>query len=313
MYKLIKNENIKIFRQLSTYIMLGLMIVIVIIAAFFIKYNVGSSGVSSDWKAQLTKDNQNLQQEAATGRVRMNRADIEQQIKINDYRIQHNIPPTEDRTLWGFATGSSNLLQLIALFMIIVAGGIVASEYSSGTVKLLLIRPLKRWKILTSKYLSMLIFAFVSIVLLFIVSFIVGGIFFSFSGANQPYLAFTNGSVHEVNMLWHIITTYGYMCVDLLMMGTFAFMLSAVFRNVSLAVGVSLFLYMIGHMLVMLFRQFDWAKYILFANTNLTQYTDGTPIIKGMTLSFSLIILAVYFIAFNAISWAVFSKRDVAA
>lgn len=311
-FRLILNENIKIFRQTSTYIMLGLMIIIVIISAIYIKYNNQSNSVSTEWKTQLTKQNQDLQSELSKGGGRLSKDSIEQMIKTNTYRIEHDIPPVEDRTLWGFVTGGSNLIALISLFVIIVSSGIVAGEFTSGTIKLFLIRPFKRWKLLLSKYISVLIFALISLITLFIVSFFVGGIFFGFSNISMPYLAFTNGSVHEVNMFGHIISTYGYNCVDLLMMTTFAFMLSAVFRNVSLAVGIALFLMLIGHVVVKLFSQFNWAKYILFANSDLTQYTDGTPFAQGMTMSFSLIVLAVYFIAFNIISWVVFSKRDVA-
>ena len=114
-------------------------------------------------------------------------------------------------------------------------------------------------------------------------------------------------------MLLHILTTYGYGCVSLLMMVTFAFTISTVTRNNSLAVGISLFLMFSGSMLVEILKNYSWVKYILFANTDLTQYINGTPVIAGMTISFSLTVLAAYFIIFNAISWIVFSKRDIAA
>ena len=196
---------------------------------------------------------------------------------------------------------------------IIIAAGIVAGEFNSGTIKLLLIRPLKRWKILVSKYLAVLLFALDALIILFIASFIVGGIVYGFSGASQPYLGFRDGNVIEINMLWHIFTTYAYACVNLLMMVTFAFMISTVFRNNSLAVGISLFLLFTGNALVGFLSQHSWVKYILFANTNLMVYVDGAPVAKGMTMTFSLLVLAAYFIGFNVISWLVFSKRDVAA
>ena len=114
-------------------------------------------------------------------------------------------------------------------------------------------------------------------------------------------------------MLLHIFTTYAYACVKSLMMVTFAFMISTVFRNNSLAVGISLFLMFTGGLLVTLLSKYTWVKYVLFANTDLTVYTDGIPVVKGMTYNFSLLVLAAYFIIFNVISWLVFNKRDVAA
>jgi len=163
-----------------------------------------------------------------------------------------------------------------------------------------------------SKYISVLVFALVGLLTLFAASFLIGGIFYRFSGVNQPFLAYTNGAVYEVNMMWHIFTTYGYGCVSLLMMVTFAFTISTVSRNNSLAVGVSLFLMFSGNILVSILSKYSWVKYVLFANTGLTQYTNGTPVVSGMTMSFSLMVLAAYFVIFNAISWIVFSKSDIA-
>jgi len=315
MLNLIQNENMKIYHQMSTYIMLGLLIVVVI-AGGFISTNGGpgqQATTNSDWRTKLTEENTNLQaslQQSQGIVAEESSTQIEKIIETNNYRLEHNLPP--EYGVWGFVTEFSVLVELVSLFVIIIAAGIVAGEFNTGTIKLLLIRPIKRWKVLLSKYIAVLLFAFVALILLFVATFVVGGIFHSFSGLNQPYLGYKNGNVTEVNMLWHIFINYAYACVNLLMMVTFAFMISAVFRNNTLAVGISLFLMFTGTILVSLLSKYSWVKYILFANINLTVYTDGTPVVKGMTMTFSLMVLAVYFIVFNLISWYVFMKRDVA-
>jgi ABC-2 type transport system permease protein len=53
-------------------------------------------------------------------------------------------------------------------------------------------------------------------------------------------------------------------------------------------------------------------KYYLFSNVDLQQYFDGSPLVKGTSLTFSISILLIYFIAMNVISFAVFKKRDIA-
>jgi len=316
---LIRNENMKIFRQVSTYIMLGLLVAIVIGFGFISRTTSQPASTNTDWKTQLTQQNTEMQAsltqvKTAGVAVEQTSAGLEKLIKINDYRIEHNLPPAQGKTVWGFVTEVSvGAISFISLFAIIIAAGIVAGEFNSGTIKLLLIRPLKRWKVLLSKYLAVLLFALDALILLFVASFLVGAIFNGFGGVSQPYLAYTNGNVTEVNMLLHIFTTYAYACVNLLMMVTFAFMISTVFRNNSLAVGISLFLMFTGGLLVTLLSKYTWVKYVLFANTDLTVYTDGIPVIKGMTFNFSLLVLAAYFIIFNVISWVVFTKRDVAA
>lgn len=114
-------------------------------------------------------------------------------------------------------------------------------------------------------------------------------------------------------MMGHLATTYLSESVSALMVATLAFMLSAVFRNSSLAVGFSIFLLVAGTTATaFIAAKFDWAKYILFANVDLTQYVDGTPLIKGMTMTFSLVMLAIYFIIFLLLAFGIFMKRDIA-
>ncbi|CAN7202577.1 ABC transporter permease [Rossellomorea sp. LjRoot5] len=62
-------------------------------------------------------------------------------------------------SFWEYMRISSNLLMIIQLFTLIIAGDIVSSEFSSGTIKLLLIRPISRVKILLSKYITVLVIA----------------------------------------------------------------------------------------------------------------------------------------------------------
>jgi ABC-2 type transport system permease protein len=62
----------------------------------------------------------------------------------------------------------------------------------------------------------------------------------------------------------------------------------------------------------LLLSRYTFAKYLLFFNTNLEMYDNGTPIIEGMTLGFSIFIIIGYMIAILALSFYVFKKRDVA-
>jgi ABC-2 type transport system permease protein len=98
------------------------------------------------------------------------------------------------------------------------------------------------------------------------------------------------------------------------MLATMAFMISSVFRNSSLAIGISLVLMFTGGNITQLLAlKFSWAKYILFANTNLMQYFEGTPMVEGMTITFSVVMILIYFIIFQVLAFGIFKKRDVAA
>jgi ABC-2 type transport system permease protein len=232
----------------------------------------------------------------------------------NNVYLENDIQPNKYGALQ-FVAENAGLLSIVSLLTIIIAAGIIANEFRWGTIKLLLIRPISRTKILLSKYLSVLLFAFLTLLFVLILAWISGAILFGIDGVNPHMLIYdfnSDNGYRLASVFNEIISGYGYGLVTLVMMSTFAFMISAVFRNSSLAIGVAIFLMMGGNIIVGIFQDKPFAKYILFANTNLKQYADGDVMIKGMTLGFSITVLIVYYLVFLLLSWGVFTKRDVA-
>jgi len=43
------------------------------------------------------------------------------------------------------------------------------------------------------------------------------------------------------------------------------------------------------------------------------QYVEGTPMVEGMSMTFSIIMLLIYFAVFQLLAFTVFKKRDVAS
>lgn len=309
---LVQNEVRKIYLQKATWIMY-IVLVILIIGSGILTYSLGDRKEDysqSTWQAELEKENEVLTKE-------MEREEFFQDfnsslIAQNNYYLENNIQPVGYGT-WQFVMENEILLSIVSLLTIIVASGIVANEFRWGTIKLLLIRPISRTKILVSKYAAVLVFALCT--LLFVVSFswIIGALLFGVEGLNPHIVLDKSSGLEYVPIIGEILTGYGFKMVDLVMMATFAFMISSIFRNSALAIGTAVFLMMAGTSIVMFFADHAWAKYILFANTNLSQYVNGNqPLIEGMTLTFSTIVLLIYLTIFLVASWYVFSKRDIA-
>ena len=316
MVNLIKNEWMKIFKRPGTFVMIGMLIAAISLVGIVIKYQQNDKEFVQDknWEQVLQEENNALKQQMAQSRIKTEQQFFKKEIAINDYRIKHHIPPKEKYTVWSFVKDTSQLILLAGLFIIIISAGIVASEFNWGTVKLLLIRPINRTKILLSKYLTVLLFALFILAILFVFSTALGAILFGMPDKAIPYLNYYNGQVTEQNIVVHLLIYYGLSSIDTMMLVTMAFMISSVFRNSSLAIGLSLFLLFTGgQFTTLLSMKFDWAKYILFANTDLMQYFEGTPMVEGMTLSFSVIMLLAYFALFQFLAFYVFKKRDVTA
>jgi ABC-2 type transport system permease protein len=310
---LVQNENMKIYRRLRTWILMLLLVAICGLVSFLDHY--GASHLNEgDWRANYRQSIQQMQNEVQNPDIpKQVKAEMEKSIKLDQYALDHNISPMQS-TLWNGVMSASMLIQIVTLFTVIITGDMVAGEFTWGTIKLLLIRPASRSKILLSKYISIILFALVLLVMLFASAVLVNGILYGFHDIGMPYLKVnSSGLVQESNLVLHVLSTYALKLVDLIMVVTLAFMISTVFRSASLAIGISIFIMFAGQAISMLLMRYSWGKYFLFANTDLTQYLQGRPLQEGMTMGFSITVLIIYFIVFNALSWSIFRKRDVAA
>ncbi|ALS77414.1 ABC transporter permease [Planococcus kocurii] len=310
---LIWNEQIKLYAQKSTWIMFIVLALIVIGGGLITKF----MGPETDFKEYGDNWQEEVQAENAQLATEMEEDEFLQFsnpviIEENNYYLENNIKP-QPYDGWEYVLENSFLSSVISLFTIIVAAGIISNEFKWGTIKLLLIRPISRTKILFSKYASVLIFALTLLVFLLVTSLVVGAILFGLNGVNPSIVQQQAGGFGQNGVLGEIVQDYGLSLITLVMMATFAFMISAIFRSSSMAIGLAIFLMMAGNAIVAFLSQYGWSKYILFANTNLKQYMDGAePLIEGMTLTFSIVVLLVYFALFIGAAWTAFTKRDIA-
>jgi ABC-2 type transport system permease protein len=310
---LIINENMKLYRRPRTWVMVGIMITLVFLFSI-LNWHFDKKEHSGDkWRVQLEEDRKMFDARMNEVQGETDKAYFKERIDTINYHLNEDIRPM-DGTMWDGIYGSADLIVLITLFMVIVAGDSLAGEFSSGTIKLLLIRPSSRLKILVSKYVSTILFGLGLLVTLFIISVLVNGILYQFGSMDLPLIT-TNedGQVVEKNMVANLWKTYLLNVISTIMFVTMAFMISAAFRSSAMAIGISIFAVFAGQIVLEILQPYEWSKYLLFANTDLSQYLSGAPYQEGMTLAFSITILIVYFVIFNLVSWFVFTKRDVAA
>ncbi|GGH74006.1 ABC-2 type transport system permease protein [Pullulanibacillus pueri] len=310
--KLVQNENMKTFRRVSSIVMLAILLCALGGVGAINKHYDTKDGKQT-WQQQLQAENQTLEKQL---KEHPNNS-MKETLAINTYRLDHNIKPQDRSTsFWGnIADDAANGMQLVMIFAIIIAGGIVSSEFGSGTIKLLLTRPVSRSTILLSKYVSTLFTILVYTFACFIFSCLVSATFFGLDGLSSPYLFYQDGAVHEGNMLLHVFGQYGFQLIPTVMFVTLAFLISTVFRNSALAIGLSIFGLMAGSLVLQFIGRFTWSKYVIFSNLDLTPYFHGggEPFREGMTLGFSITVLAIYYMVFIAITWISFKKRDVTA
>lgn len=290
-----------------------LLIVILLANAGITKWIESTSPApESDWQEMATMDMMMYQDQLQNSDMGPAQQEYyEGQAAIAEYRLANDAAPFKIESLQQQVLDGHMMLSLVTLFTVIVGAGIVAAEFSQGTIKMLLTRPVKRWKILTSKYITTMLFGLVFAVLTFVSIALFSWIFF---GTGDGVFLVWNGSEVVEGSYWaEALKLSALSLASTWMIGTFAFMLGTVFRSSSLAIGVSIFLMFVGVQLVFLLQDFEIVKYYLFTHTDLTQFYTGFMPISDITMTMSLIVLAVYFLIFMLISYWTFSKRDVTA
>ncbi|MFW0808845.1 ABC transporter permease [Bacillus pumilus] len=313
MIRLIQNEWMKISYRIGTWIMVGLLVLGMIATLIFALKTNDEDQASGDWKTELQSINKANKEELKEDNLGFYKRSLEKDIAINEYRIKHDLPPANQfgKNAWDYVKTNAHLLQLVGVFVIIIASTIVSAEYKQGTIKLLLIRPPSRLKILLSKYITVQLYSLLLVVVLFILSFILGAIFF---GLNTDYvsLVYQNGEVIERTQFANMVYYYLAHCAMFVVLGTLSFAISTVFRSEAISIAISVLAYVVGGTItsiLMLF--FDWAKYLLFANDPSQYFMEEVTVIEDMSLGFSLIVLVIYWAIFLAIALIVFQKREV--
>jgi ABC-2 type transport system permease protein len=314
MLKLFIGEWKKLSGQITTYLMIGVILLAIGAAAVYLHFTSGpGEPLGDDWKTVMQQNTEKLKEDA--GSLPPNSLALEanqEQIARNEYRIKHDLKPDYTINGWVFTESVKPLISLVGLFVIGMAASSVSSEFSQGTIKYIMTRPISKASFLIAKYFTVLSFGLFLLAVLFFCSLGLGLIIFG-NPETSPVLLIRDGQVVEESQILYLIRYFLLSSVDILLVASLAFMISTVFRNNALALGFSLLLYFMGGTVTRLIAvKFDWAKFSLFANTDLNSYFSGAPLIKGMTLTFSLSILAAYLACFLFVSFFTFYKRDIA-
>lgn len=270
------------------------------------KYQSASKSISSITNvdqleySEKTKYNENVETKEISKYIIENNQDIE---KVNDTRgILKDI--------------FSEYGLFIIVMIIMIAGTIVSEEFNKGTIKLLLIKPYSRNKILLSKFITMLIMIVFSIVAVIAMELIVGGIIFGYESLSVPVIEynFNTQTLEQINIFTYLGIQVLAQLPMLILLGTLAFAFSAIFTNSALAIIISLLGYMSTSIINVMVIQYkvSFMKFFVTMNWDLSEYLfGGLPSMEGMTLGFSVVMCALYFIVMIIPTFVLFNKKNI--
>jgi ABC-2 type transport system permease protein len=325
LYPLVRNEALKILKKkrfLVIILILAVLIPIFTYAQLKIAQNQREQFGTEDWRVVLQQQIYDYTNRLGSARVpeewkQWMRVTVQQLQYYLDRDVDPNSPNGVTFTR-GFINNAISLF--IPLLVMAIASDIVSSERSGGTIKMLLTRPVKRWKVLTSKLIALALFVSLIILSTIVLAYLISGFVFGFGGWDMP--VFTGfqiqGSevdisyVHAIEQWRYIIMQAGLAWFSSMAVACMAFMVSVLVRSTAASIVIMMAAIIAGTILTNMASSWESAKYLFMVNLQLTDYLSGTlPPIPGMSLAFSLSVLTIWAAAALFVSYRVFTTQDI--
>ncbi|MDR3263297.1 MAG: ABC transporter permease [Clostridiales bacterium] len=213
--------------------------------------------------------------------------------------------------------GISFMSLFIVLIALVIASGTIAGEYETGSIKLLLIRPYRRYKVLTAKLLFVALSLFVMFLFAYLSLMLMGQVGTSgwsenWAGlASRDVLVIMNAENAVIMSPFSIITyEFLFFYINCLMYSFIAVMVSTIFKSRAASVAVSVFVFFASTILTALLSNYSWYKFIIFNNTDFFVYLASGPSLADMSMGFSAVIYIAYMIVILGSAYWIFEKRD---
>ncbi len=255
---------------------------------------------------------------------------VNEQIQIYDYLIENNKFDYNYLKSFNFNTNSGEstnaydytiytmqiLNILIIIFTIFYACSSIAGDQSSGTMKMIAIRPYTRTKLFAGKFLSCLMFGTMLSVIAFFASFVVGIISFGLP-IMDCLVVFDARIIVTINPILLLLIYLLSCIVNLLFYISLAMFICLIFKSNTLSVFLTSILY--GTQLVLCgVVNKVWLKYTPFAHFDIFKYFGNSSfgflrmnILPDTNFATSGLILGLMIVIMNIISNFIFQKRDI--
>ena len=237
--------------------------------------------------------------------------------EISKYIIENHIDTEKANDLRGILSRFFSEFGLfIIVIVVMIAGTIVSEEFNKGTIKLLLVKPYSRNKILFSKFITVLIITVFAIVAILGMELIVGGLIFGFDSLSIPVVVynFNTNMIQEINIFAYLGTQVFMILPIIILLGTLSFALSTIFTNSPVAIALPLLGYMGAAVINQLAIQYNigFLRYFVTLNWDFTQYLyGGMPLMEGLTPEFSVVICLLYFFIMMIPTFVIFKKKNI--
>jgi ABC-2 type transport system permease protein len=318
---LIRNETLKLLRRRRFAIVVAIMFVIMLLVSYS-QYRQLRDLKNQNWRAELQERIARTENRLRRGRVNESWArSMRAEVRRLQFYLDRGInpeQPTAPLVVRTFANAAGFLL--LPLLIAVLGSDIVSAENAEGTDKLLLTRPVRRWKILTSKLVTLWLFASLTLFVGGVVSYLVTAPVLPAPGWDAPTFngfqfsgdAFRVDAVRQLPLWQDALIAYGLEWYALLTVASIALMLSVIFKSSAASIGTMLASLIGGTILTRISPDWTAGKYLFVSALPLPDYYTGqAPPYEGMSMTFCILLLGAWAIGALGVAYGLFTKRDV--
>lgn len=334
MGKLIENEVMKILYKKRLQVIAGILLVLIGLFAYGEHYTISRTQerVTQRMGVENAANWQNLiEQQLIDMERRMENPYISEEGKASlrvraeqlQFYLENDVNPLNSsvaRFMGRFMEQS--VFLFLPLLIILLAGDMVSGEVNTGTIKLILTRPVARWKILFSKLMALVILEMMVILLIALIAAIVSLAVFRYGGFSEPVITGfrMSGSQLDTSLVrtipqWqYLLMVYANGYFVAFVIGCLSLMVSVLVRSTSVSIGIMMSSLIGGSFLSFFLEDWVITRYLYTVNLNLTAYISGSfQMVEGLSMVFSTMVLLAWSLGSLAIGFAVFTQKDVLA
>ncbi len=212
-----------------------------------------------------------------------------------------------------------SLSIIVMLLIILTSGDIISKEHSKKTEKMLLTSPNKRWKILLSKFIYLILHMYIIWFIALFILIIYAGINYGFEDLLTPKLIYSNNSVIEVNYILYTIKQILYASIPVIAFISLMFVISTITLNTTITIGISTtcvmlspFIWHFIQLLKLKLVAYTPIPYFMFSNViNFNENYLKSMALFDITDSTGVIISIITIIICYVVSNFIYVKRDI--
>lgn len=204
----------------------------------------------------------------------------------------------------------------IVLIILITVSIIIGEEFNKGTIKLLLIKPFSRSKILLSKYISCFIMILLTIMFVFVINFFVGSLFFGIDSLKNGVVvySFNLHKVLKINIFLYVLMRVVAKIPMFIIIETLGILLGIVLTNTISSFSITMLLYTFSEVInkIAINYKLKFMKYFITLNWNFRDYLfGGFTEYPYVNLKNSMLIFIIYVIIFMGVMFKAFERKDI--